>query len=275
MKTYLSQLKEFDECIISSNKRLVSAYNKIVKESALPDLDDDSLTEGTCPECGEDPCVCETANETTGESTEPFAFLKKYMTECGPEDGKDPEDSAEQLEEGKDDEQAKEGGESISEDVFPSDEVKAFFEESEETKVEENTDDAEGAKKALEDDASLLKEEDKDPVVKKSAREFLGVKESEGEEPTEEEPTETPAEDEPAEAPEDDAEGGESEEDEPTVGDVVGEEAEEDFLKEEETDEKGKLVSAKDIFGKTEVAENFEFGEEEKFYSDSEPAEEA
>ena len=51
----LDIMKKYDRCLVRESAKLTKIYNMILKESET----DESLSEETCPECGNDPCTCD------------------------------------------------------------------------------------------------------------------------------------------------------------------------------------------------------------------------
>ena len=65
----LDVMKKYDRCVVRESAKLTKIYNLLLKESE----DADNIEEAeVCPDCGEDPCVCESGKEvdTTKEVNE-------------------------------------------------------------------------------------------------------------------------------------------------------------------------------------------------------------
>ena len=51
----LDVLKKYDRCVLRESAKLAKIYKTLLKESEGTD----DLEEATCPDCGNDPCTCE------------------------------------------------------------------------------------------------------------------------------------------------------------------------------------------------------------------------
>ena len=76
----LDVLKKYDRCVLRESAKLTKIYNAILRESE--EVDD--LDEATCPDCGNDPCTCE-SEKTTDEAEEIMSaeeFFNETDKEC-------------------------------------------------------------------------------------------------------------------------------------------------------------------------------------------------
>ena len=69
----LDIMKKYDRCLVRESAKLAKIYNMILKESET----EESLDEETCPDCGNDPCICD-KNENEQK--------EKECDECGTAD---------------------------------------------------------------------------------------------------------------------------------------------------------------------------------------------
>ena len=65
----LDVMKKYDRCVVRESAKLTKIYNLLLKESEEADNIEEAEV---CPDCGEDPCVCESGKEvdTTEEVNE-------------------------------------------------------------------------------------------------------------------------------------------------------------------------------------------------------------
>ena len=80
----LDIMKKYDRCLVRESAKLTKIYNMILKESEA----DETIDEETCPDCGNDPCTCESDGKETDEDEETmsaaefFGEAKKDCDEC-------------------------------------------------------------------------------------------------------------------------------------------------------------------------------------------------
>ena len=56
----LDVMKKYDRCVVRESAKLTKIYNLLLKESEeAEDIEEAEV----CPDCGEDPCVCESDKE--------------------------------------------------------------------------------------------------------------------------------------------------------------------------------------------------------------------
>ena len=56
----LDVMKKYDRCVVRESAKLTKIYNLLLKESEEADNIEEAEV---CPDCGEDPCVCESGKE--------------------------------------------------------------------------------------------------------------------------------------------------------------------------------------------------------------------
>lgn len=113
----LDIMKKYDRCLVRESAKLTKIYNMILKES---EADQEEIDEKACPDCGNDPCTCDEAEEDIDEcgSTDVIPeedFIKDEGEEC--EDGKCPIPESEFFETAEDNED-----EASPDDFFKEDE---------------------------------------------------------------------------------------------------------------------------------------------------------
>ena len=80
----LDIMKKYDRCLVRESAKLTKIYNMILKESEA----DETIDEETCPDCGNDPCTCESDCKETDEDEEMmsaaefFGEAEKGCDEC-------------------------------------------------------------------------------------------------------------------------------------------------------------------------------------------------
>ena len=139
----LDVMKKYDRCVVRESAKLTKIYNLLLKESE----DADNIEEAeVCPDCGEDPCVCESdkevdATEEVNEDDSNVMTAEEFFAEAekAAEEANDGGESEEATNEAENDISAEEffseAEAEAKEDVDESDEMMSaeeFFAEAEE-----------------------------------------------------------------------------------------------------------------------------------------------
>ena len=73
----LDVLKKYDRCVMRESAKLTKIYKTLLKESE----DAKEVEEATCPDCGNDPCTCESDKDVT-ENDETVMSAAEFFAEA-------------------------------------------------------------------------------------------------------------------------------------------------------------------------------------------------
>ena len=164
----LDVMKKYDRCVVRESAKLTKIYNLLLKESAEADDIDEAEV---CPDCGNDPCTCESEDDNVTEADDEvitaeefFAEAekaKKEACECDASDNEtiDESEDEEKTDESEDEEKTDEAEEMMSAEEFFS-ESDDNATETDESEDEEKTDESEDEEKT--DESEEINDEEKD-----------------------------------------------------------------------------------------------------------------
>ena len=145
----LDVMKKYDRCVVRESAKLTKIYNLLLKESEeAEDIEEAEV----CPDCGEDPCVCESdkevdATEEVNEEDSNVMSAEEFFAEAEKAAAEETSKCSESEEATGEAEEAEEKKETIDESEDENEEKSEKVDESEAENAEEEVDEEEEEKK--------------------------------------------------------------------------------------------------------------------------------
>ena len=142
----LDILKKYDRCVLRESAKLTKIYKTLLRESEAVDGE---LDEEVCPDCGKDPCVCESDAET--DEAEEMISAEEFFGEAEADEAKDESEDNEAKDESEDNEakdesednEAKDESEEETDEAEEMMSAEEFFKESEDNEAKDESEDNE------------------------------------------------------------------------------------------------------------------------------------
>ena len=153
----LDVMKKYDRCVVRESAKLTKIYNLLLKESEeAEDIEEAEV----CPDCGEDPCVCESdkevdATEEVNEDDSNVMTAEEFFAEA--------EKAAEEANDGGESEEATNEAEN---DIS----AEEFFSEAE--AEAEAKEDADEQKEEVDEAEEDIDEEDEEKKLEESLKSY-------------------------------------------------------------------------------------------------------